>query len=733
MQSAHIIMRHQNYMENLQDFNMAHLGTPWFSRALEAHSKGMDHVHDFGIRFVKKHHSLFHAAKHHETKPYDSQYIPNPFRFQYDLCMFLWLNYYRVLQEEMAILRSMHKEDKKAGYDELADKLLTTRQLYDITRSDFLFAAAELRWPTRILDDGAMHGLFIRDPWSERRVAAASDENFKNVISFGGGGQGKTHVSLAMSLMIFDYFIFTQKGARCMLSTVNKDKLDSVGWAYLCNLNSSTDPGISLYAGKAKIAGDHTLARPANKDRGGVFKGILIGQQMNDQNIIDKLTGSHGHPFICYTIDEMQSTPDPPIRAAPNYTMHAKDYRIFGAGNWGENNDTLADNVKPDIGWDQVDEHTGKWVSTMKNGSKAIVLHFNNNDSPGMTEEGNTKYPHLPSKKTLDKNYPDPSKRNMNNIAYRRFWVGFRVESTGETVVISDRLVKENNSHLPLQLDKVLHTMFAFDSAPAEIDRNLMTIGLEGICSITKQRVFGPSMVNALRKATESTKYYQESSNEILSIAKKNNIISGGGVVDWTGRPAHAEMLQQQGFVVRRMIYNKGLPDGKRRDQHTGRIERAIKLAIPLDFKQDMPPEEVCAHHVAENNISFGAFLLREYVKCGRLRGINDNLISYIKGERSLEEELYNRKFKLKNSSQYGSRFHLESKDDFKIDYGFSPDLLDTLFEMAWYMYLYRNLPLTPIGNDVIVDESSDDADSPAKEHDQLWNSDSLEQFDIYG
>ncbi len=705
----------------------------WYAKAHEAHFHGLDNIYDYGIKYIRKHRDLFYAAKHHLTKPYDNKYIPNPFRAQYDLTMFVWFNYYRILHEELVILKELHKSDPKAGHNIKADELLSSRVLYGITRTDFMFLAANLRWPTTILSDGAHHGLFIRDPWSERRVAALSDEHYKNVISFGGGGQGKTHVSLGVSLMIFDYFIFTQKGARCMLSTVNKDKLDSVGWAYLCNLNSSTQQGMSLYAGRARIAGDHTLARPANKDKGGVFKGILIGKQMNGQNIIDKLTGSHGHPFISYIIDEMQSTPDPPIMAAPNYTMHAKDYRILGAGNWGENNDTLAENVKPDIGWDQVNEETGQWISTMKNGSKAIVLHFNNQISPGMTKEGHRKYPHLPSKKNLDKNYPDPAKRNPNNVAYRRFWIGYRVENAEDSTVIGDRMVRENFANLPLNLDSVMHSMFAFDSAPAELDRNLMVIGREGICSVTKQRVFGPDLVYSLTKATESTKYYTESSAEINSIAKKNNINSGAGIVDWTGRPAHAENLQQMGFLVRRLIYNKGIPDGKMRDRHTNRIEREIPLNIQLDFKQDLPPEKVCAHHVAENCISLGAFALREYIKAGRVRGINDNLIKYLGGQRSLEEELYNRKFRLKTSKQYGERFHLESKDDFKQDYGFSPDLLDCLFEMAYYMLVYRNLPLTPAGNDVIIPEDQE-RDAIEKEHNEVWSYDGLDELtEMYG
>ena len=706
---------------------MSHYDTPWFAKAKKAHFMGIDNIYDYGIKYIRKHRNEFYKQGHDRVRPYDNKYIPNPFRFQYDLTMFLWLNYYKIIPQEVALLRALHKERPTEGFDSDIEYILTTRTLYGISRSDLLFAAGELRWPTIISDDGSHHGLFIRDPWSELRVEALSHEFIKYTVMFGGGGQGKTLVSLAFNLMVFDYFLFTQKGARCMISTVNKDKLNSVAWSYLCNLNSSTQDGISLYAGKARIAGDHTLARPNNKDRGGVFKGILIGQSMNNQSIIDKLTGSHGHPFIAYVIDEAQSTPDPPIVAAPNYTMHAGDYRISLAGNWGENNDTLAENCKPDNGWENVDEKTGKWMATTKNGAKAIVLHFNNDLSPGMTDEGHIKYPHLPNRKILERNYPDQRKRNSKNIGYRRFWIGYRVEEDGENNVLSDQLVRENAADSPLDLDKITHSFFTFDSAPAEIDRNLQVIFREGVCKHSKERVFGASCVIALRKATESTKYYTESSDEILSNARKNNIISGSGVVDWTGRPAHAEMLQEKGFVVRRMIYNKGVPDGIRIDRHTKRKERAIRLNIQLDFKQDLPAEQVCAHHVAENMISLGAWALREYVKAGRVRGINNDLVKYLDGERSLEEELYNRKFRLKTSAIYGQRFQLESKDDFKEQYGFSPDLLDCWFEAAWYMLIYRNLPLTPVANDAMLYKDDDDYEDEHKTHSDLWSLDLID------
>lgn len=703
---------------------MNYLDSDWFNKVIEAHRAGIDHIYDFGIQAIRDHNEWFYKQEKDKDEPYCSNYSPNPFRYQYDLCVFCWINYYRLLEIEIQILKKKDEENPFDGHGDDAIKMGISNTLYGISRSDFFFAASELRWPTSIKDNGQYKGLLIRDPWAEKRIDAYSSRDYQNVISFGGGGQGKTTVPLAFALIVFDYFIFTQKGARCMISTVNKGKLDSASWAYLCNLNSSTAKNISLYAGRAKISGDHTLTRPGNKDKGGVFKGILIGNKMNNQNIVDKLTGSHGHPFIVYIIDEMQSTPDPPIMAAPNYTMHAGDYRIIGAGNYGDNNDTLAENIIPDDGWDSVTEDTGQWISTMKNSFKAIVLHFNNNNSPAMDPVIANRFPHLPNKENLNKSYPDKSKRNLSNESYRRFWVGYRVEGDTESVVLTDSLLKENLADGPLDLSRILHSFFAFDSAQAEVDRNMFIPLQEGICNVTGQRVFGPIKAIGLEKSTESIKYYQESTAQILKLTRKYGITSGAGIVDWTGRPAHAGMLMQNGFMVHKLIYNMSLPDGVRRDKITGRIEKKIRIETTLDFK-DIGPDILYAHQICENRISLGAWALREYVKAGRVRNIGKSLLDTIDGCHHITEELFSRKFKYKISGAYGKRFNLESKDDFKKEYGFSPDILDCLFQAAYYMLIVRRLPLTPVGIDSKVDEEigrrqvNDD-------HLDLWKGDEL-------
>lgn len=700
----------------------------WFKSAFVEHKKGRDHIDALGIISIKKEMKEFYEARLHQVKPYHPAYQPNPFRHQYDLFVHLWINYYKILDREIKELRKIDNDDK-------ADELEESQTLYGITREDCMFAAAELRWPTTVLPNGARKGSFIRDPWAERRVKALSHSDIKYVAGFGGGGQGKTTVFIAVDLILWDHYIFTEKGARVMLSTTNQDKLDSVGWPYVSRLYKSTEKGISLYAGQGRLAGKYTIQRPDNKDTGGVVKGILLGANTSGGRIIDKLTGAHGHPYVGYTLDEATTTPKEPLDAADNFTMHAGDYRIKLAFNYDSDSDTGGANVKPRGGWGEVDEHTGEWITKTENGKPIIVLHFNNQDSPGMTEEGARLFPHMPNAKILKEKYPDETQRVMSNLRFRRFWVGFRYAHLMNDLVLSEEFILINQANQALTFhNNSFQSMFSFDSAPAEIDRNFLLIGRHGLCPVTKQQIFGPHAAVSLKKTSESIKYYRESSDEILDIASKNAIKSGGGIVDFTGRPGHAEHLAASGFLVTRLVYNQGVPDGKRSNTVSRKIERAIPLGVQVDFKEDAPTDKQWyAHEVAENQIDFAAWLTRQYIVAGRLRGININFLSDI-NHNGIDLELFQRKWKKKLSNSYGERFKLIPKEEFRKAFNFSPEIQDTLFQLSYYAFMVLRIPLTPIDSNatlMTVEERDKDIEKLNELH--VINKNSQSHFDAMG
>lgn len=697
---------------------MKHLQEEWFKRSLEAHNKGHGQIFAFNSLALRYRFRKFYDEGKDKIKAYDRYFEPNPFTRQYDLLVYCWINFRQILNEEIGHLRAKAIKEKNETFNSLADQIVETNTLYGVTRSDFMYGACELRWPSALMN-GAYRGPLVRDPWMEERTEAFSDEKYKFIMTFGGGGQGKTLTFIALNLVLWDHYIFTEKGARCLISTVSKDKLESAAWSYLQQLLHSTEKDISLYAGKGIISGDYTIKRPDNRDVAGVYKGVLLANRLEDTAVTDKLTGSHGHPYFGYVMDEAQSTSPAPIKASSNYTMHAGDFRVMGAGNYSEDTDTLGQNVKPSTGWDSVTEETGKWMSYLINHQPAIVLHFSNDRSPGMTEEGAKKFPYLPNQKKLDQLYPTIASRSLHNNSYRRFWLGWRVENEGGEAVITKQLTQDTGCNKPLRLSSVLCTFLAFDSAQGEGDRNMLVEFKDGIDAETKQRVWGPVRGSSKFQASESIEYYTECTKWIAETAKLRGVKSGDIVLDWTGRPAHREMLSKINLQSMPVIFHQGVPNGVRKDVITKRIEKAI-LVNPD------PEHKLYAHQIAYNYISLGAWLLQQYVAAGRVRGLNQELLDAIGENHGIDEELFARTFEKKVSQVHGELFNLPKKKEFKNQYGFSPEYFDVLCMAALFMFLKRHLPINPITSDGQELSENKDLSEELEEHQGLWNDDLL-------
>lgn len=704
---------------------MDHLNQVWFKKCQEASEKGIGNIYAFGIKAIREDKDRFYLEGKHKLEKYHFQYEPNPYLHQYDLLVHIWINYYKILEKEIKILRKLK--------DNRASILEDNRVLYGIERHEFFFAAAELRWPSFKTDSGAYKGIFIRDPWAEERIKALSDEHYKYVMTFGGGGQGKTVVFCAFLVMIWEHYIFTEKGARCMFSTVGRDKINSATWPNVQRFIKNTSKGISLYAGKGVVAGDWTIKRPGSKDTAGVIKGILISNKKDD-SATDKLTGSHGHHFIFYLIDEIQSTPLAPINASSNFTLNCGDYRIAAAGNYNGDGDSLGSNVLPvPGGWESVDQNTGRWHSITTNENPAIVLHFSNERSPGMTPEGEKMFPHLPNQKVLREKFKSPKSRDIKEKPYRRFWLGWRLEDEDGDSVLTSSMVRDNGADLPLQLSSISHKFLSYDSAQAEGDRNILGQFHEGVDELTGERVWGLYDLIQKTKTSESLQYYMDSTQEIYVYFKKNKIPDGAMILDFTGRPAHAEILLQKGLRTIQLTYNAAVPDGKRKNPQTKRVDKPWLVHEGYDHQGNVNiKNRVFAHMITQNRISFGAWLLQEYVKSGRVRGINKSMMDRIHSIHTMDEEMFSRKFRTVNHVSYGELVELVPKEKFKEEFGFSPDLLDIWCQAAYYMFTVRKLPVTPIGGvDQNAQFSTKKIEEELEEHNSLWQQDQID--DTYG
>jgi hypothetical protein len=295
--------------------------------------------------------------------------------------------------------------------------------------------------------------------------------------------------------------------------------------------------------------------------------------------------------------------------------------------------------------------------------------------------------------------------------------------------------VTKNMADRPLNLSKINHDFLSFDSAQAEGDRNLLGHFQDGVDVDLEERVWGLHYLEQKQKSAEGLQYYRDSTNWIYGYAKKMKIKSGDLIVDWTGRPAQAEMLKEMEFMSHQLVYNMGVPDGKRTSPVTKRVERPIIIYEGFDESGNVDVRRrVYAHQVADNMISLGAYFLQEYVKSGRVRGMNRAMMNFLSSSHSIEEEMFSRKFKKKVSKLYGDLLQLVSKDEFKEDFGFSPDLMDIWFQAAFYMFMVRKMPLSPInGTDQNIVFNPEDTSVLMDDHNNIWKGDSLETYGYDG
>ena len=645
-------------------------------------------IYSYNSRAVEKAALEYYKENRHSVKEYDIRYTSNSFVFQYDLEVFMFLEYNRLQEMEMEILKS--SDASPARIEEV--------QRYGFSgarREEHLFNACSIRWPTYKNTDGSLSGHFIRHPWVEDDFKAIS--NYQFVIKFGGAGQGKTHGDLCFLCILWDHFNKTERGAKCSFSTVNEDKLKNVTWPYVQRFYNGTNDSrnrYSLYSGEGQIVSDYTIKRKGvkSRDTAAVIKGILVGNNVNQTSVTDKLTGSHGHWAMAYMIDEIQSTPMAPIEASSNYLSTPKYGWVVADGNYDKDSDSLGTNVRPIQGWKNVDETTHQWESVIVTGATACVIHKNNDMSPAMEEPWATLTPFLPTRKRKQERFPNEASKKTE--AYRRFWLGWRSSENTEGYVIIESMVTAGGADEPFESRKIrgATNYFSFDSAPADADRNMLLEFTDGYTIDKGLWTWGFKSCKALSKATVSDQYYRESAREIVQIAREKNVRSGNMVCDWTNRGGHPEFLDDLNFKTDVLIYHEAPPDGSRTVERTGEIEPSI---VAEENSYGAPTR--WAHTVCVDRITMGAYALRAYIILGVVYGIERGLFEFMISEGTFndyEQELFRRKMDSVVSSKYGAREKLQQKKLFIKEYGFSPDVLDCMFQAAYYMWAIKGMPI---------------------------------------
>ncbi len=670
---------------------------PWLKKILP-HAKNRGQIYTHGVHVLKSMCNTFYKREKHKIPKFSQEYEPNPWEYQYDLELFIFINYQKISDAENIRLHDRIRREDAKGEErdtELIEKLwqrldfIKENGVTGLPREEHWWNASEIRWPTTVAKSGEYRGQMIRDPWAQRRIRGLC-KGYNLLFNFGGGMQGKTHTYCGFLITMFDHYVHTQRGAKCSFSTTSETKLKNAAWPAITRLMASSESDCSLVIGQSVVAGDFTVRRVGNKtDTGGVIKGVLLGKSLNESEVIDKLTGAHGHSCYVYLIDECQSTPLAPIKASRNFLMNLAPAWVIGTGNYDKDDDGLGVNVKPVNGWDSVTENTEEWISKSCIGQNAYVMHFSNSLSPAyLNDDLAKKFAHMPNKESEKLAYATKSERTIESNEYRRMWLGWRSTDFDESSALNLRMVEKAGADQVLTLDPKheIYHFFSLDPNKAQVDRARLSIFADGIDAATKEWVFGivESIEIPLKPSIIGLNRYVVS--EILKHCQRYGIDSG--IMDWSDMNSIYSDLVEAGLNVMPMIYHASIPDGKTRDKYTNRVER--KIAVNANTN-------TYAHQKCSNRITLGAYAIREYCKAGKLRGINDAMRGVNpSSDRSLSDELFLRKIETINriNSATGSLFNLDSKEDFKKKHKFSPDIFDTLAQAGYYALVKRGIPI---------------------------------------
>jgi len=633
----------------------------------------------------------FEARKAASKIPiFNDEYEPDFTEFQYDLEMHIYLNYEALYKRELELASGERLEMLEARGIEYGATFFK--------KQEHLENAILIRWPEKLLPTGEVSTAYALTPWAKDFLYGLS--NYTNIVTFGGGGQGKTYSAIAFMVMLYDHFIHTKSGAQCSFSTVSETKLKSSIWSHLTKLYSWKNKyPFSKYAGLAHVAPEYTYRRKTQAgkyiEEGGTMKGILLVQGAKTARQIDKLTGQHDVVARAYLLDEAQSTGPAPLQAYNNMFLHPKHGWFMMAGNYELDEDLLGLNTKPDQGWENVDDTTHMWESTLNSpesdlGHKSLVIHYNNELSPGMTD------PAMAKKYGKFLMTPEKKKRlyktKEDELTYeaKRFWIGFRFERKKEDVekVVTVEVLKEYGAY-EKQDFKTIHKVASLDSAHStERDRSIITIFNIGLNNDGFPMV-APDRVIAINKPSSQLKYYKETAIMIKNILEDNKVnLSGYSIMDWTQRSQLLEGLRELGVVFHHLIYQQHPPKEIGMNDVTKALERPIELESVPTFQNGFEREvKVYAHEKIVNRITLGAYIFRLFVEHQRCRNINTSLIAGVPSVRSFEEEFCKRYFEY-TSHMKEPKIRLDDKSEFKRKYKFSPDILDTFYQVFYMLYV---------------------------------------------
>ncbi|MGL4667497.1 MAG: hypothetical protein ACRCWR_06175 [Saezia sp.] len=614
--------------------------------------------------------------------PYHPMSQLDAFNYQYDIEISIGLEYDKYKKREIELIDEKINNTAKADPPPNQARWIQRKEdvlvngFTGIKRIDHIYNACAIRWPVGI-SGGRYVSEMIRNPWSDRIITAILENTY--TICFGGAGVGKTNVLCLFGVLVFDHYSFTEKGARIVVSSKDRNKLAAAAFSTITRQYFKfPDYGqFSLMAGLAQN-GKTLLIRRRPGDEQSVILGFLANPNQNADEQMASLTGAHGLAQVAI-IDEFQASSEAPLMAASNMMQSCPFGRIICSANWDESSAQLISNIEPLQGWSMVDKTTGSWQSRLVTGATCQVLHFNNDDSPAIVSNDPArlnKWGFLPTLAKKEIAYPTPESRLSGK--YFCQWEGLGggdIASGIVNYIVDKRILGENQRSEPIKLREEVRLM-SFDPAPAQTDRNLLLKG--AIVNDDRWKTF-LSFRGINFMEVDVMRYFELMGGKVVDIAKEYDVDNAGITMDNTSISSIRENLIKAGYDVYPIIYNENTPKGK------GGYNKFIKNDGPFIVGYHVEGHPIWNLEVGRRNDEVGFWLLQQYLKHNQLRGFSDSLLTGFKNGG------FDAEFCKRTCSMDGQRIVVQKKSQLRNGSklrrekgtGFSTDCLDVVMMMC--------------------------------------------------
>jgi hypothetical protein len=539
---------------------------------------------------------------------------------------------------------------------------LPTQLAYDM-------AAFANRWPIdwgaptrpelfRRIADKVMPGHFEWHDWTEKIVAAGCEHSL--VALCGCASSAKTYNVAGFAAL---WWLCDPEESSVMFISTTRDSLRKRGWSQIAKCYTAITPRIGNFV-NSKMLWQYTKVDDLHSIFG---KAVEEGPQ---QRVADDIKGYHTRRQMI-VIDEATAVPEAIYDAISNLFSYPEEFILFVLANPRNRLDSFGKFIEPHDGWTSVTIDAEQWEGKPQSeyaGRVPVVLRFDAEKSPNIVE-GKVVSRHLPTKEKVE------AQRNAGGGQTPLWWSNFRgfppPDGLSKTVFTESAILSNNGFGHFTFTGKDFQIIGAFDHARNGGDRPVLRFAKIGEIEGGKWGMEWMKPIVIGVNADSKTPIDYQLADSVRSRCESFKI----GEVEYSCPP---ENLGVDGTGA-----GAGFVDIQQRTWNANVIRVLFSAAASEDACSPEDPRP--AVEVYENKSVEMHFRAKEALNHGQLRGI----------DRETAQELVTRKF-----DDEGKRIKLQKKEDYKKEFGKSPDLSDAgmiCFEVA----RRKNFRLAPIGQTV--------------------------------